>query len=585
MVTSIQLGNLFNSNGRTVITGGSSALDIEGLIEGLTEAKRQPAVILEGKIETNTQRSEALSEMKKLLESFRDAADFLRSPPGVQNDASNVFQYRTAEISSNTAIAGSTYLSITAEPGAPVGKYAIEVNQLATRNVQTTDTFAIADANTALVGNPGGPISAGTLSVGAAGINVTLNAGDTLSQVAAKINAVKDQSGVEATVIKISNGNYRLSFKTLETGTAQNYDIVAQNPGMWGTTFAIQSNAVDAQITLDGTTVTRSSNSIDDLVDGLTFNLLAATPLATTLEADIVADKELAKQGIVNFVDSYNAFRLFVSKQTALGTNGRPTEDAVLASSSALSLSNSRVNIELSRFVEGLGASDPARLADIGITFSDYPGDEETPFTRNILTIDEEKLDSAIESNFDAVRRVFEFDMTSDNANLTVFKRTNGLDVSSFTLNVDQVAGTYTASYLDDNGVAQVINLTGTTMSGGAGVVLEGQQGTVLDGLTLIFASTSNATINVNISQGIGDRVYNAVDDMLEDDTGVVASALQQVEDESTRYQEEIEKIDEQIERYRDRLLAQFSALEQTISQINNLLQSLDAQSQARNNS
>lgn len=585
MVTSIQLGNLFNSNGRTVITGGSSALDIEGLIEGLTEAKRQPAVILEGKIETNTQRSEALSEMKKLLESFRDAADFLRSPPGVQNDASNVFQYRTAEISSNTAIAGSTYLSITAEPGAPVGKYAIEVNQLATRNVQTTDTFAIADANTALVGNPGGPINAGTLSVGAAGINVTLNAGDTLSQVAAKINAVKDQSGVEATVIKISNGNYRLSFKTLETGTAQNYDIVAQNPGMWGTTFAIQSNAVDAQITLDGTTVTRSSNSIDDLVDGLTFNLLAATPLATTLEADIVADKELAKQGIVNFVDSYNAFRLFVSKQTALGTNGRPTEDAVLASSSALSLSNSRVNIELSRFVEGLGASDPARLADIGITFSDYPGDEETPFTRNILTIDEEKLDSAIESNFDAVRRVFEFDMTSDNANLTVFKRTNGLDVSSFTLNVDQVAGTYTASYLDDNGVAQVINLTGTTMSGGAGVVLEGQQGTVLDGLTLIFASTSNATINVNISQGIGDRVYNAVDDMLEDDTGVVASALQQVEDESTRYQEEIEKIDEQIERYRDRLLAQFSALEQTISQINNLLQSLDAQSQARNNS
>jgi flagellar hook-associated protein 2 len=584
MVTSIQLGNLFNSNGRTIITGGNSALDVEGLVKGLTEARRQPAVILEGKVEVNTKRSEALAEMQKLLQDFRDAADFLRNPPGVRNAAENVFRYRKAAVSSNGAIPGSTYLNVTAEPGAPVGRYNINVGQIATRNIQTTNTFSIATPDTALVGNPGGPLNAGTLSIGAAGINVTLNAGDTLSQVASKINSVKNQSGVEATVIKISDGNYRLSFKTLETGTAQNYDIVAQNPGMWGIGFSIQSPAVDAEISLDGTTVTRSNNSINDLVDGLTFNLLAATPVATTLEINIESDRELAKQGIVNFVDSYNAFRLFVSRQTELGTNGRPTKDAVLASNSALSLSSSRVNIELSRFVDGLAASDPSRLADIGITLSDYPGDNETPFTRNILTINEEKLNSAIESNFEAVRRVFEFDMTADDANLTVFSRSNGLGVSRFTLNVDQVAGTYTATF-NVNGVPTVVSLEGNIMNGGDGVVLTGKRGTVLEGLTLIYASSSNATIDVNISQGIGDRVFNALEDMLTKDSGVVSSALQQVEKESKRYEEEISKIDDQIKRYRDRLIEQFSALERTISQINNLLQSLDAQANARNNS
>lgn len=582
MVTQIQLGNLFSSGGKQVLSGGASGLDVEGLVNGLAEAKRLPAVALEEKISQNGKISTAMQEMRGLLDNFQDAANFLRDPPGVQNSADNIFEFRTGSVSSNTAIAGSTYLSVTAEPGASIANYEIEITQLATRNVQTTDTFAAADTSASIVGG-GGPLNAGVLLLGPSSTPITLNAGDTLGEVIGKINAVSDTSGVEATAIKISNGNYRISFKAKETGTSSNYDIAALNPGAFNVGFAINQSAVDSQIEFDGTTITRSSNSIDDIVDGVTFNLLQATPGGTTLDVNIEPDPELAKQGILNFVDSYNAFRLFVSRQSETGADGKPLETAVLVNNQAMRLSMSRVAAEMARVVDGIAAGDPARLADLGITYNDFPGDDETPFTRNILTLDEDKLEAALAADFDAVAKVFQFTMTSDDPNLQVFSRTNALGVSSFSLNIDQTNQIFQATY--DPGTGPVtINLDKADLGSGA-ITLTGQAGTVLEGLKLIYSDTGDATVNVNISQGIGDRIYNTLDGLLEEDVGAVDIEMASLADEEERWTEEIARIDQIVADFRQRLLEQFSALETAISQANTLLQSLDAQQQAQNNS
>ncbi len=579
MVTQIQLGNFFSSGGRTVLTGGSSGLDVETLVNDLVSAKRLPAVALQDKIDLNAKKSTSITEMQTLLNSFRDASNFLRNPPGVQNAADDVFRYRSASIGSNTAVAGSTYLSATVAPGTSTGAYKVTVDALATQNIQTTNTFALATAATSAV-DGGGPLNSGTLLLGASSTAVTLNAGDTLEQVAAKVNAVKAQSGVEATIIKVSDGNYRLSFKTIETGAATNYDIAALNPTIFNTGFSVQQNAVDAQITLDGTTITRSSNSISDIITGVTFNLQQTTPLATELELQIDPDTDLVKQGIINFVDSYNAFRLFVSRQSEIGTDGQPTEDSVLAGNSAMLQSMTRISNEMQSIVSGLTSGDPTRLADIGISFSDYPGDEETPFTRNIMTVNESKLDSAIQSDFDAVRRVFEFDMTSDDPKLTVFTRSKSLGTTDFTLNIDYTGQIFQATYTDSSGT-HTIDLDKRNISGG-GVVLTGQSGTVLEGLSLIYAGTTDATVTVHATQGVADRVYNTLNVLLDEDTGIVPNALATLTDTSTRYQEEIDRIDEQMETYRQSLLNKFASLESAIASANTILQSLDAQSQAR---
>jgi len=583
MVTQIQLGNLFQSGGRNVITGGASGLDIENLVKGLAEARRQPAVILEKNVESNGKRSEALGELKKILEDFKDASNFLRNPPGVRNASSNAFSFRQGTVTTNAGVSGSLYMNVTAEAGAPVGEFDLQINQLASRNIQTTGTFIVSDPNAAYIGTVGSAFNAGTLLVGPNSTPVNISNGDSITTMVSKINAVKQQSGVEATLLRLSGTDYRISFKSIETGTAQNYNLATLNPGFFNVGFAQQTNAVDAQIVLDGTTVTRSGNSISDLVSGLTFNLLATTPPATDLNVSIGADTELARAAIVNFVDAYNAFRLFAARQSELGSNGRPLETSILSSSRALTTPLAELSSELSRAVGGIDLGDPSSLADIGITFADFPGDQETPFTRNILQIDEEKLSSALQSNYDAVRKVFEFDVTTDDPNLTVFSRTNGLAVSDFTVDINTTTNNYTATFTI-GGVPQTINLTRQSL-GGNNFSLRAAQGSPLEGLVMLYTGTGTFSINVNITQGIGDRAFNALEEMLDEETGVIATEISQLEEQSQRYEEEITRIDAQVERYRDRMLAQFSALEQTISQINTLLQSLDAQANARNNS
>ncbi len=580
MITQIQLGNIFTQNDKTVISGGSTGLDIEALINGLADAKRQPAVILEANIETNNSVSTAIGELRTILDRFRDASNFLRNPPGVQNDADNIFQFRSTSVASNTTVTGDNYLSVTAEPGASATDYDIEITQLATRNVYTTNTITVADADTAIVGpGPGDPLLADTLTLGASATPIDIEVGDSLNQVAAKINAASDLSGVEATVIKVADGEFRLSLKTVETGTAQNYvpgGTVFDNIG-----FAITENAQDAIVEFDGTTITRSANNIDDIVEGVTFNLLQETPPGTELDVEVQADLDLAKQGILNLVDAYNEFRLFSSSQTETGSDGQPLDGSILSSNSVLTLTSTRINSEVASIVDGIVAGDPSRLADIGITFSDFPGDAETPFTRNILVVDEDTLDNALSADFDAVRKVFEFDFIADDPDLQIFQRTNALGVSEFDLNIDQTNGIYQATY-DNGGTPVTIDLDGETLTGSDGVILTGQEGTVLEGLTLIYGSNDDATVDVTVTQGIADRLYNTLDNLLDEDTGAIEVELRSLSDENERIQEDINRIDEQLESFREQLLRQFSALEAAISSANTLLQTLDAQAQAR---
>lgn len=580
MVTSINLGGFYETNGKTVLSGSASGLDTEGLINGLAEAKRLPAVQLEGRIEDNALESEAYSGLRTILTSFMDAADLLRNPPGVGNEDENIFEYRNAGITYSGSTAASTYLSVTAEPGASISSYDVTVDELATQNIKVTNTFAVADMDTQVVGGAA-PFAAGTLTLGAAGIPVVLASGDTLNEVVSKINTVKDQSGVEASVIQVSTGNYRLALKTTDTGTSQNYLLDAASLAVMNMGMAIEDDALNAQMTVDGTVISRETNNIDDVIEGLTFNLLEKTEVTEDLKVSVGADTELVKSAIFGFVDAYNEFRIFAAEQTEVDDNGEAIDSAVLSSSSTLRTVISRVNAEVANVVDGITSGDPDRLADIGINFSDYDGDEETPFVRNILVIDEAELDSALSANFEAVRNIFEFDFTTDDPDLTVFSRTNALDTTSVSLNIDQTNGVYEATY--DNGSGPItIDLDAESLSGG-GIVLTGQSGTVLEGLTLIYANSSDATVNVDLTQGIGDRIYNALDGVLSDDNGLLTLEMSSIEDENDRLQTEIDRIDDIVEAYREQLLNQFSALESAISQANTLLQSLAAQADARN--
>lgn len=579
-MASVNLGTIFNSGGKTVVSGGNSGLDVEGLVKALGDAKRLPAVKLEGTIESNTLKADALNELSSILETFRDAVNVLRNPPGVGNTASNIFKLRSGAVTSNTSVAGETYLTTTVAAGANTGSYSVTVDQVATRQSRVTNSFALADLNTQAVGG-GGPFNAGTLTLGANGTQITLDDGDTLNDVLTKVNAVKATSGVEMTALEVTPGNFQMVFKATTTGTDQNFDFTAANAGILNTGFATETDAVNALLTIDGVQVTRQSNTISDAISGVTFNLKQPTPALTNLTLDVEADAELVKTAILNMVDAYNAFRVFAAQQAQTSDEGGYVEGAVLGNSAALRSLINAVGSEVAQLVGGLDEAFDG-LEDIGIELTDFQGDSETPFTRNILQVDESVLTAALASNFEDVQKIFEFSYTADDANFVVFSRTNALATNEISFNIDQTNGVYEATFDDGTG-PQTVALTMTALTSG-GVSLTGPDGSAIEGLVVLYTDTGDSVVTMNVSQGLGDRFYNLLQDALNEDDGMVATEIASLSERNDRLQTDIDRIDAQVTAFRDLLLERFSALEAALSSVNSILQLLDAQSNARNN-
>ncbi len=584
MVTSINLGSTFQSNGKTVFGGGASGLDTEKVVNDLVSIKKVSVTSVETKLDVNSKRIAAYDELKSILDNFEQAASFLRNKPGVNTAKDNIFEYRTVSLSSNSASAAENFISVTAQPGAAQSNYDITVSTVAKAKIQTSDAITVTDLNTSVVEptSTAGRFTAGDLDIN--GTLITLEAGDTLNDILSKVNAQKATTGVEATVIKTGTDSYRLQFSATTTGLESDFDVnIASNNGAGGVLENIGFNntqaASNALFTLNGIAIESQSNTITDAVNGLSFTIKQPTG-GTTVTAKIEADTEIMENGIVNFVNAYNEFRLFLGRQTERNEEGLPTEDAVLANDSMLRTISTKINNAINSIVGGLEASAPKNLRDIGINFVAFEGDAENPPATNLLEIDTDALRDALSTNMSGVRSLFELQMTSNNSDFYVFESQKGVQVNEFTVNVDTVAGTAEAVFTV-GGVLKTVALDYSTYSGG--VTLKGQAGTEFEGLTFIYANTVDASINVKLTQGLADMSFVAARDITADGTGLIDTEKTTLQENSVRLEEEIGRINEQIENYRQTLLDKFSALEQAIAKVNSILQYLDAQANARN--
>lgn len=586
MATSINLGSLYTTGNKTVFGGSASGLDTESLVKSLIEAKSLPKTKAQDTIDKNTEMLGAFSELETKLTNLRRAVDGLRNPPGVANESAKFFDYRSSSLTSNTSSVASGFLDVTTAPGAPLGSTEITIQQIARAQVQTSTT-GFASQSDPIVNASGdatpGTISAGTITLDTPStdpVNITIQEDDSLIDIAARFNAVKSQTGVEASILKVSDTDYRLVLKSNKTGTDSAFSITDPDGVLSELTFNTQA-AQNAQFTVDGVTLTRQGNTVTDAIENTTLTLKqSTTATATTLTLDTDADTEFVKAGIIDFVNAFNDFKIFIAKQTQVDGNGKPVEGALLTSNSTVDTIVSRADAEVTRLVGGLGSGVLKSLQDIGITLADYAGDAENPEVRNILTYDEAKLNTALAGNFDQVRAVFEFTMTADSTDITVFSRTNALAVTEFDLEIDTVTK---KAYAREEGTGDILAEFDYDDSSGS-VLLTGKTGTVVDGLKLLYTGSGSTTIDIGLSQGIADRLYNATNDVLLDDVGILDVEIAGINDENLDLEDEITDMDAEIERYRDKLLEDFARLESLIAGVNQLLSALDAQDQARNN-
>jgi flagellar hook-associated protein 2 len=241
--------------------------------------------------------------------------------------------------------------------------------------------------------------TSGTVSIAGVGIAVDL-AQDSLTTIRDKINnsAELQAQGVTASIVTETvsgQTTYRLQITRAE-GTLELTDDgnVLQTLGVLQGTLANELQAAqNSRIWLDGTAVERASNSLDDVIEGVSIELTQAAP-GQTLKLTVSSDPSSVANSVGKFVDAYNAVIDHLRSAQQYDTDTQ-TGGLLFGDSVALNLEFGLPNA-VTREVTAL-VGDPTLLSAIGISTDQ----------KDHLVLDRTKLQLALQDNPEGVTNLF----------------------------------------------------------------------------------------------------------------------------------------------------------------------------------
>lgn len=288
--------------------GIGSGLNVTELVGQLVAAERAPAENRLNAMETSTKAQiSAFGSIKAALSGVESALKKLDGAGGLPGRKATV-----ATDAGFTASAGTS---------AALGTYSVIVEKLATAH--KLQSAAVASGNQ--VGN--GTL---TLQVGSgAAFDVTIDAGKgTLADIRDAINAQAAGKGVTATLVN-GNAGQVLVLSSDKTGSAGAMTISASGGdgglsvlATTGGTMTEVAAAQDAQVKVDGITRTSSSNTLTDLVDGITLTLTKAKP-GEAFSLEVGSDASTLKASMLGFISAYNTALGALRTQSAAGGEGK----------------------------------------------------------------------------------------------------------------------------------------------------------------------------------------------------------------------------------------------------------------------
>ena len=365
------------------VGGLSTGIDYNDLISKLMDVKRQPIKILENKKSTYNDQMSSYSELSSKLSDLKSAVEKLKT--------SSSFYVNTASVSDETV------LDATASGTASVGNYSISVTTLASEEKEVHSGSGLTSSSDVV--NNSGSDKAFQYTYAGTQRTLTVADGTTLDGLRNLINDDTDNPGVSATLVN-DGTNYRLIITGNDTGATNTITIDGGTTldgnnntiNFTASAFSENKKADDADFTVDGLQISRDTNSISDVISGLTINLKKDNASATVT---VVPDNDSIKEQIEDFVSAYNDVMSFLSTHTAY--DSATGESGILSGEATARSIQNRIREMVTSSVSGLSGGLNA-LAGIGIT---------TDYKTGNLQINNTTLDTKLGSNLDDVADLF----------------------------------------------------------------------------------------------------------------------------------------------------------------------------------
>lgn len=229
---------------------------------------------------------------------------------------------KTAMIAGSQATSSNTN-AVTATIGADAtnGVHTLEITKLAKANTISSDISWASPSTDTM--NFAETI---TINQGATHFDVAISATDTLGTVRDNINKATGNTGVTASIINTAPNTYKLVLTSKQTGSANQISVSGDTNNILKLN-TISVPGEDATFKFDGLDITRSSNVVNDLLPGLTLNLLSASAGAATITiAGDPKQNQNITTAVQNLLSSYNQILSEIDKAQA----DRDTQDETL---------------------------------------------------------------------------------------------------------------------------------------------------------------------------------------------------------------------------------------------------------------
>nr|WP_315465651.1 flagellar filament capping protein FliD [uncultured Rhodoferax sp.] len=316
--------------------GIGSGLDVNGIVSQLVALEKAPLTSLKTKSTNIQAQVSSFGEIKSMFSDLTDVATRVSDP--------SVWSARTASASDTNAV------SVKASPTATATSFSLDVDALAKQ--QSNASAPMAKGTTLAAGtlkfqvgawNEGGT----TFTAGASrSVDVKVQAGDTLANVASKINT----SGAEVVAAVFNDGTReRLLLSAKGLGAANGFRVQSADVGLQGLIFDPQNSPAagmaaagipvqlgsDARARINGLAVTSPSNTLTNYVDGVTIDLLATTTTDYGLSGETkkpvtVSVSENVTTAVKNVEDLITAYNKLNSALTELTKYDSETKSAGL---------------------------------------------------------------------------------------------------------------------------------------------------------------------------------------------------------------------------------------------------------------
>jgi flagellar hook-associated protein 2 len=522
-------------SGPITFTGLSSGIDTQAIIDKLLEIERRPVNLLLQKQVDAQRRLEFFQDLHSRLSSFDSAVNKLNL---------------ITTVSGKTASASNTnVLGVSAGAHAAEGTFKVNsITQLAT--AASEGSIGIEDSSEAF--------AAGTyfnFKVGDESINITLTDDQkTLDGLRSAINTAA-AGHARASVINTGTADdpYKLVITSLNTGedyaiTDIDTDIrVTTSGGEADLTLSTAVAAKDAQFQVDGVTIYRSTNTFNDVVEGVTLELKGETASAVTVT--VSRDTETLKSALQDFIDNYNEVNSLIQAQFSV--DPETGETGFLSGDFTLRQVQQTLQQTL---LGGVVDADGNRysMGSIGVEIDKYTGD---------LALNEEKFDAAA-ANADKelfLDLLLPRGIPSD-ARVSFVNSSHNTEAGTYSINI--------TGYDGEGNVQGTFTKNGDVYTGvGSGQYLAGPKGTDAEGLKVKIASGATGALgSIYFSVGVAERMERQLDEFLTPLIGLLPKM-------ETQYEESIADLDDQIAAFEERiavrqryLLQQFIAAEQAIS-------------------